>query len=209
LVELSRIYNVNGDIKESMSYLEKAREIAPQNDLIWHQLGYILAANSLYDEAIKVLNKAIELNKNSYDSFTNLAYIYIMKEDFQKTIEIAEKSINIQMAMKKEKPQLNINTGLAKPYAHLGFALYNTGEHEKAIEYLEKSINLDPNYHRAPLYLAKIYYDLNNFKEALKHINESLIINEDFSESIELRKKILELKRKEKKTDYIDDKSVI
>ncbi len=74
-----------------------------------------------------------------------------MKEDFQKTIEIAEKSINIQMAIKKEKPKLNINTDLAKPYAHLGYAHYNTGEQEKAIEYLEKSINLDPNYHRALL----------------------------------------------------------
>ncbi|MHA1467568.1 MAG: tetratricopeptide repeat protein, partial [Promethearchaeota archaeon] len=174
-----------------------------------HQFGYILAANSLYDEAIKALNKAIELNKNSYDSFTNLAYIYIMKEDFQKTIEIAEESINIQMAMKKEKPKLNINTELAKPYAHLGYALYNTGEREQAIEYLEKSINLDPNYHRALLYLAKIQYDLKNFKEALKHINESLRINENFSEGIELRKEILELKRKGKKKDFIDDKSVI
>ena len=70
-------------------------------------------------------------------------------------------------------------------------------------------MNLDPNYHRAPLYLAKIYYDLKNYKEALKHIKESLIINENFSEGIELRKKILELLRKEKKSDFINDKSVI
>ena len=59
------------------------------------------------------------------------------------------------------------------------------------------------------LYLAKIYYDLKNYKEALKHINESLILNENFSESIELRQKILELVRKEKKSDFIDDTSVI
>ena len=209
LVELSRLYNLNGDIKESISYLEKAKDTAPQNDLIWHQLGYILAANSIYDDAIKAFNKAIELNKKSYDSFSNLAYIYIMKEDFQKTIELAEKSITIQMAIKKEKPKLNINTDLAKPYAHLGYALYNTGEREKAIKHIEKSINLDSNYHRAPLYLAKIYYDLKNFKEALKHINESLTINENFSEGIELQKKILELIKKEKKSDFDSNKSVI
>ena len=132
-----------------------------------------------------------------------------MKEDFQKAIEIANDAINCIKTVKKEKQTEDNSIELAKPYAHLGYALFKTGESEKAIQYIEKSITFDPNYHRAPLYLAKIYYDLNNFKEALKHINESLIINEDFSESIELRKKILELKRKEKKTDYIDDKSVI
>lgn len=118
-------------------------------------------------------------------------------------------SITIQMAIKKEKPTLNINVDLAKPYAHLGFALFKTGEREKAIKHIEKSINLDPNYHRAPLYLAKIYYDLKNHKEALKHINGSLIINEKFSEGIELRKKILKLIKKKKKSDFDSDKFVI
>jgi len=159
--------------------------------------------------SIHLRDKAIKLNKNSYDSFTNLAYIYIMKEDFQKTIEIAEKSIDLQMAIKSGKQTLNLNIELAKPYAHLGYALFKTGEPEKAIKHIEKAINLDPNYHRAPLYLAKIYYDLKNFKEALKHINESLLINENFSEGIELRKKILSLIRNEKKSDFISDKSVI
>ena len=209
LVELSRLYNIKGEIEEAISYLKKAKDITPQNDLIWHQLGYILAANSKYDEAIEALNNAIQINKNSYDSFTNLAYIYIMKEDFQKAIKMANESIYLQMAINKEILLLKINPDLARPHAHLGYALFKTGESEEAIKHIEKSINLDPNYYRAPYYLAKIFYDLRNFEEALKHVNESLKINENFTEGIDLRKEILEMIRKEKKSDFISDKSVI
>jgi tetratricopeptide (TPR) repeat protein len=117
--------------------------------------------------------------------------------------------MNQLIAAKNEKNILEINKNLAKPYAHLGYALFKTGEGEKAIEAIKKSINLDPNYFRAPLYLAKIDFELKNFKEALKYVNESLKINESFSEGLELRKKILESTKKEKKSDFISDKSVI
>jgi len=83
-------------------------------------------------------------------------------------------------------------------------SFYKKGDIDKGIELIKKSMTLDPKYSRAPYYLAKIYFDLERYDDALAACDLCLeIIRSDIDIYIkpsfnvkkctELRQKIIDI----------------
>ncbi len=61
-VELSKLYETEGNIPEAERTLRKALSVEPENVVILSELGYLLARTGKVKEAVEILDKAAKLN---------------------------------------------------------------------------------------------------------------------------------------------------
>jgi tetratricopeptide (TPR) repeat protein len=120
-----------------------------QNNASW--LVYTseyLFSKSCYNEPIaaQIASKSYEVNPTSKAAFY-FGYIKLLKNEAQKSDELfneaADKAID-----KTEK---------AKIYYTIATVVYGINNKSKAATYLQKTIETDPNYAKAYLYLAQLY----------------------------------------------------
>lgn len=78
---------------------EKLASLDPSNENYWYWLGQISRFRGDYADAITYLNKAIELNPNrpnQYSNYNALGIVYQTIEDYPKAIETFKKSLEIK-----------------------------------------------------------------------------------------------------------------
>ena len=81
------------------------------------------------EEAISALNKAIELNPEIVQAWSNLTNAYLQNDEVEKAVETGEKMVELA-------PEFALGQN------NLASAYYNQGEYEKAIKHLDKAIAL-------------------------------------------------------------------
>ena len=86
------------------------------------------------DEAIEALEKAIELNPEIVQAWSNLINAYLQNEDLDKAIEMGQRLV----AMAPD---------FALGHNNLAFAYYAKGKYDKAIEHLDKAAELGFEVH--------------------------------------------------------------
>lgn len=162
----------------SQKKLERAREKDPEYQ---YNLSLVHLRNGDFDEAIKILNKAIALKPNYNHALCTLGLAYSMKGEFQESINHLKKCLNVDPSMTEAHNYLGV------AYQELGFLEEAEKEFKIAI--------LDTNYksRELPYYnLARIYLSRGNLQEALDHIERALLFNADFRLAHNLRGMILE-----------------
>jgi len=82
-----------------------------------------------YDNALILLKNAIEIDKNYYIAYSNMAAIYISKKQFDKALQCSDKVIKI-------KPDL------AESWTFTGMLYDKQGDSLTALKYYEKSIEI-------------------------------------------------------------------
>jgi tetratricopeptide (TPR) repeat protein len=80
-------------------------------------------------EAIEALNKALELNPEIVQAWSNLTNAYLQNDEVEKAIETGEKMV-------KMAPDFALG------HNNLASAYFNNDDHKKAIEHLDKAIEL-------------------------------------------------------------------
>ena len=158
------LYLTAGKFDEAKSVLEKLKEKDPSNPSIYFAIGnayfdqYNNESNKLdvrinaYQEAIKSLQKTIELKSDHFDAIYMLGAIY-----FNEGIRVekeSEKLINDLTLYNKEKEKFDL--------------LY-----KQATENLEKANQLKPDDYNTLLALKKLYSKLN-MTDKYKAINEKI-----------------------------------
>ena len=56
-------------------------------------MGYLLSDQEKYDEAIRVMEKAIALKKEKIELYLMLASVYETKEEYEKAIEVVKNGL--------------------------------------------------------------------------------------------------------------------
>lgn len=106
------------------------------------------------------------------------------------------------------KAEARVNPRHPIMHRKLGFLYLRNGEPRKAIEELEKVIELRPSDPQAHFVLAESYMELHNFKKALQHFHEAIEIDPDFAESYYNVAGIYEFLGKEKEAKIYLDRSL-
>ncbi len=106
--------------------------------------GVRLLKAKKYDDAIKSFETAIHIDSTRAESYQNMAFAYIKKNDIKKAEELYKKVLEL----KKTDPKI---------YFTLGSVYYNEKQYQQAIGMFEKAIELDPNNKDAFSYLALAY----------------------------------------------------
>ncbi|MBU4258297.1 MAG: tetratricopeptide repeat protein [Proteobacteria bacterium] len=132
----------------------------------WFTKGIKSVEEKNYEKAIYCFNKTIALYPDNVSSYSNLGYIYSIKEMWDE-------------AIKAYKKGLAINPNDVRMHHDLGFSLYKKGMHDNAIEEFKKSIALDsrfaPSYHM----LGTVYIEKKMFDQVIPILKKALKIEPD------------------------------
>ena len=85
--------------------------------------------------------------------------------------------------MKEEKENLKGNKTASSIYASLGELYMDRNDFEKAKEYFEKSINIDPSNHALSYTVAEILFNSNKTDEAIHYYELAAKIKPDWPKS--------------------------
>ncbi len=106
---------------------KRAIELNPNYALAHHWFGEVyLSAMGRYDESLRELEMARQLNPLSSGIMTALAWTYLGKKDYEKAIEMCDEA-------------LQINSSDDSAYSYKSMALMKLGRYDEAIEIAKKS----------------------------------------------------------------------
>jgi tetratricopeptide (TPR) repeat protein len=127
-------------------------------------------ADKLSDSKNVLLEESLALSANNEAVLNALGGVFFAMKDYQKSIENFEKVLNVSKNNSfKEKVRKNMSLA----YTQLGNDAMKSGNGAKAIEYLNKAVELD-KYDSAFLLLAQLYVDLGNYDNAIKAAEDAL-----------------------------------
>ncbi|XP_025409291.1 UDP-N-acetylglucosamine--peptide N-acetylglucosaminyltransferase-like [Sipha flava] len=183
---LARIYLKQENIVSAIDTYKKYLLIQPNNVEVNYELG-VVYLNSLKNsiEAIKYLEKCMELNLKTKDFFINLAktYIALGKKQCASMVYVSLGDYYIQQNDEKAKraytAALLIDPDNAEGHWKLGIQYFRLGLLDMAAKRYSKSIELRPNFPDVYYDSAKLFETKKLYEKALKYYNMVLQLQPD------------------------------
>jgi tetratricopeptide (TPR) repeat protein len=137
------VYIRNGDFENAAKAFQRAIEIKPDYADAYHNLANTLHRVGKLDEAQEYYDRALSINPNLWQSHIQRADIFAQKKQF----ELVEQEINIANAISPNNPEILVS-----------YAIFYvmTDNPEKAREYAQKTLQLQPDNKRAREVLRQI-----------------------------------------------------
>jgi tetratricopeptide (TPR) repeat protein/S1-C subfamily serine protease len=120
-----------------------------------------------FDQAIPLLEKAVDANPNFIRAQLDLGFAYNQKRLFDKAIPCFKKVI-----------ELDRNN--ASAHNNLGAAYNGQGRYDDAIPCFEEAIKLDPNHAAAHFNLGVAYSAKKQYDESIQHYEKAVAINDRY-----------------------------
>lgn len=183
-----RLYNIEILIFENKldladGYLNKLYELEPSNEEVYIQKANIFSKKNDHQQAIKMLETALEMTSDEADVYSLIAMEYLFIEDYERA------KYNFMKCLEADN----------EDYA----ALYNIiycfdflEQRKEAIDYLNMYLNKNPYSEVAWHQIGKQYFDLKQYEKALTSYDFAIISDEYFIGAYLEKGKVLEkLKR--------------
>ncbi|MEA1940311.1 MAG: tetratricopeptide repeat protein [Candidatus Caldatribacteriota bacterium] len=149
--------------------------------------GVDFPSKELWAKAIEYGEEAVDLDPEYAEAYYLLAEIY---NKTRWTIREA-KSLNhfIELVESNQLESKDIYKKAGQAYFRLGYSFYFKNNFEKAIKYFNSSIKYDPDLLEPHIYLAQLYYDINEVGLSLDECEEVLRLDPQNKEISWLLKK--------------------
>jgi tetratricopeptide (TPR) repeat protein len=197
-LNLFQIYKNYNNQEEMLKIIDKIISIKPNFPIMYHEKATILQDLEKFDEAIIEIEKVFIYEKDSIENYLKLYDIYKKKKNYKKCMEISNNVINIL----KNKISINKNSDL---YADLGISYEKFDNLEKAKEYFELAIQLNPYKEFFYFKLGFINIKEKKFIEAKKNLETAIKID-----PLNIRNNILyAILIKDEFNDYQNAKKII
>lgn len=180
--------------KDDILFWEDLVKKVPDQGLPHLNLGLAYSENKRTEEAEKEYRKAIESkydNEGRSTAYNNLGNIYLGKEDYDN----AEQCFKTAISMRWNYPTPYYSMGLSQFRRYV--KALRKGQQpdvklvENAVEYLNRAIQLNPQYVKAHGLLGNILAKFGKYDEARKHL-EMVLKYEKEGKTAESTKKLLE-----------------
>ncbi|WP_172826964.1 tetratricopeptide repeat protein [Flammeovirga sp. SJP92] len=132
----------NGNYDMSIQLLEEATKLDPTNFIYPYEIGYALILKKKYKKATKYFEKVVKMEGSDDQSYQMLGNAYSMGGNKEKAIDAYNRGL-------KKYP----NSG--RLYLEIGNV--HQDDWNKALEYYEKGVQVDPTYPSNYYWLAKIF----------------------------------------------------
>ncbi len=162
---LGNIYKLKSDHDKAVTYYQKCLAANPYSASAYNNLGAVYIIQEKLDDAEKNIKKAMGLNPQLRNVHFNFAQLLEERKEFSQAVE------EYRLELENIPHNFRASFNLSRVYRLLG-------QEDKEEEYLEHTIDINPNFPMSYFYLARIY--LNR--------------GEKFEEAISLVKKGIELK---------------
>jgi adenylate cyclase len=128
--------------------------------------GWTNAPIETLDRALALAEQGVALDDSIPHTYWGLGYVHLMRKEFKKAEQAAAKSINIA-------------PNYADGYGLLALIYNNLGEPEKAVEFVEKGMKINPYYTWDYLFnLGWAHYTLGNQDKAIEALEKAQQRNE-------------------------------
>lgn len=145
------------DPKKALEYVEQGLKYADKNDYaLYYIAGTACMAAQDFENSIKYINKAIELEPKNVQLYNNLGTAYLTTGKLDDALKTYKKSIDIE-------PKDSL------AYFNIASILQMQDKHEEACEYFEKAHELEPEDDSYIIAWAISEVKANKFPEAIEH----------------------------------------
>jgi len=208
LVNLANIFDDLNQFTLACDYLNKAKEIAPKDWIIYHNLGIVYKHLKNYEKALESFKTALIYNKKFVRTYLSAGAIYFYLKNYNEAYkyffkasklnpELYEAKYNSAISLlklQKQKETLSIlediykseradNKIKAKALGIIGMLKAESGNYNEAIFYLDKATDF---YEDAEIYYKKglIYNILGEHSKALDNFKKAYLLNQNNLETI-------------------------
>lgn len=159
-------------------------KVAPDNPNVLLNLADMYSRHKDYQKAIESLTKAIEAKPDYADAYHNLANVQISLYLQDMKVEYVNEAIgNYQLAIK-------YNPLLWQTYQSLGVIYFNTKDYDKAAEYINHAIEINPSNLTLQYNLGVIYLNSGKSDKAKEIFSDILKIDPGNQNASDMLKKI-------------------
>ncbi len=159
--------NLAEDLPTVIAEMEKKCKQSPNNVVAFHHLGLVYMKAGRIDDAVKSLEKCIEIDDQANQPMINLGAIYFGQGNLEKAQELNEMAIAVQ-------PDTS-----AQAYANLGLIWQQRNEMDKAIASYEKAIQYDPKLATVWMNLTSVLTMKGEDERALKSAQKAVELEPD------------------------------
>jgi tetratricopeptide (TPR) repeat protein len=169
---LAEVYADTANWRLAQANAQKALDLNFQSMDAHHNMGYALEVQGRYPEAVKFYENAITLAPNLASLYVDAGRIY------------QNGLADYETAADRYKKAIKLNPFDPEGYDLLGWTYYFSGDHVQAVNALEQSIAIDPNYvnpyrkESAWGHLATVYYTRQNFESAIEYFPKAIELAE-------------------------------
>ncbi|MBF0228345.1 MAG: tetratricopeptide repeat protein [Desulfamplus sp.] len=166
---ISKHYINKGLYDKALSYLKEWSKVDPTNTEPLYQLGIALAASGNRKSAMGVFSKVLNLDPQHLGAIHRRSSIMLKLKDFKAASDELEKAL----AIDGENPRFFYLYAVAKE---------GLGEIDKAIEALEKAIELDPDEIKYHQHLGFLNVSKDDHKTAAKSFTKVMELEREMEE---------------------------
>jgi tetratricopeptide (TPR) repeat protein len=171
---LGSLKEVSRDYSAAIDEYRKALKYDPEASEIFSRLAYLYVQTNRMDEAIKDVQKAIEMNADNKEAHRMLGQIY-MEKIYQN--EAGEDDLS--KALKEFREVYRIDSNDESVTLTLGQLYLQSKQPEAAAEMLTKYLQKNPDSPAAVMSLANAYQQLSQPEKALQYMQQYLEIRPD------------------------------
>jgi Flp pilus assembly protein TadD len=159
---LREVYTEKKDYGAAIAIARNMVAIDPRNDDFHFKLGACLDLDKQREAGMAEMKKAIELNPKNAQALNYVGYTY------------AEEGKNLEEAEQLIKRALDVQPEDGFYIDSLGWVYYQKGEYKKAVEELERAVNLTGSDPTITEHLGDAYRKIGKVREATHEYNDAL-----------------------------------
>lgn len=186
--KLAGVYSEMGEYDKALETYSKVAELKPSDGYIYLSVGSIYENLGKYQDALNAYNKVAEMCPEYLYNYLNIANVQYQLRDYKSAIENYNKFLSTYSQHIEARENLAasyINSGdftnavneyenlyrrnpvSFKNFANYGQALFQVKDYQKASEFLEKAVEVNPDNTSAHVSLALSYQELGKNEQAL------------------------------------------
>jgi len=147
--------------KNEITLYKRALTVTKNNYIMLCNYGAALIDEGYYNEAMKHLNAALQINPQYYFAHYGIGKALLKQEKFDQAVDYFKKALHL-------KPDYY------KPYFELGVISLKQGNTDQAIDYWKKTLIHKPDYPDASYNLAVAMTEQGKFDEAINYFKIAL-----------------------------------
>ena len=176
--------------KKAEDLYKKVLNINPNHFESIFLLGTLYAQIKRFNQALKFLNRAKDMQPNNADVHNNLGGVLKELENYEKAVTCYKKVIKI-------------NPSFVQAYSNLGILFIQLGEFEKAINFSEKATQINPKYAESYNNLGLIFKHKGQLSKAITFFEKAIQIKPKYTDAFNnLGLVYRELKEYNKEIDF-------
>lgn len=171
-VQIMHDYFTEQKYDEALAASAAALEEQPDSYLIHNMLAYIHWQRAEWDKMLASAEKALKIKDKDAEMLLLAGRARYMKKEYASAAETLENAFIAGEGTNIRNPEICFD--LAAAYVQLN-------QYEKAIEWAQKAVSLDPGFATAHYVLGRTYFEAGKFAESVPNFLKSLELKESLT----------------------------